>query len=265
MISVCVCSWNDLPFLKLLYKSLKRNTKIPYELIIHDNGSEDGTYEWLIQNNIKCSRSETNEGVAAVNYSVNQAKYSYITDANSDMYFLPGWDTEILKQIKKFESKNVKKFTISSCLIEPAGGNPEYSMAYFGHNPESFMEEALLRDFLERSSTYYAKPDTTQYSHPITMPKALWDEFGGVDTRYQYGIATDHDIPASAYKAGCRDFIMLGKSRVYHFISQTVRKLPVNRSDGQKTFLEKWGISVDEFRKRLGVALPFKKASDNLF
>ena len=263
MISVTLCAWNDLPFLKILHRSLKRNTRLPYELIVHDNASTDGTEEWLKENNIKYSKSKTNEGVAAVNYAVALAKYDYIVDINADMYVLPNWDIEIFKQIQKFKKANKDKFMISSTLIEPVGANPEYTIAYFGHNAETFQEEDLIKDFLTNPAKY-AKTSTTQYSHPITMPKALWDEFGGVDMRYPYGVATDHDIPACAYEVGCRDFIMLGASRVYHFVNQTIRKLPSDKSDNLEVFKDKWGISVDEFRKRMNIAQSYKEVEDGI-
>ena len=241
---------------------------MPYEIIIHNNGSTDGTEQWLDQfsknTKIKRSWSAENEGVAAVNYAAKQAKYPYLIDINSDMFVLPGWDIEIYKQIKQFEREGIEKWTISSCLVEPVGNNPEYTIAYHGHNPETFSEAGLMTDYFT-TPVKYAKMDTIQYSHPITMPKTLWDEMGGVDTGYQYGVGTDHDISASAYKAGCRNFIMLGKSKVYHFVSQTIRKLPKNKDDGQTYFKEKWGITVNEFRKRMGIAKPYTKVPDNVF
>lgn len=263
MFSICLCSWNDLPFLKILHKGIKRNTKLPYELIVHDNGSEDGTEQWLKENNIKYSRSATNEGVGAVNYAVEQAKNKYIIDINADMYPLPNWDVEIFKQIQQFKMSGIDKFTISSTLIEPVGANPEYTIAYFGHDAETFQEDNLLRDFVTNPMRY-VKMNTTQYSHPITMPRELWKEFGGVDMSYPYGVASDHDIPASAYRVGCRNFIMLGGSRVYHFINQTVRKLPRDKSNNLEVFQNKWGISVDEFRRRMGIAQPYHEVVDGI-
>ena len=180
------------------------------------------------------------------------------------MYFLPGWDVEIFKQIQQFKKQKIDKFTISSCLIEPLGANSEYTIRNHGHTSDMFNEKSLLSDYFTNSQRY-AKINTTQYSHPITMSKTLWDAMGGVDTSYQYGIATDHDIAASAYKEGCRNFIMLGKSRVYHFVSQTVRKLPKDREDGHVRFRNKWGKTIDEFRERIGIAKPYVKVPNNVF
>jgi glycosyltransferase involved in cell wall biosynthesis len=262
MLSVCLCSWNDLEFLKILHKGLQRNTRIPYELIVHDNGSEDGTEKWLKENKIKYSRSKENLGAASVNEAVAQSKYSHIVDINSDMYPLPGWDLEILKQIRNYKSEGVDKYTISSCLIEPRVSNPEYTISNHGVTPSSFDEEGLLQAFLTEKS-FWIKPDTIQYSHPISMPKTLWDEMGGVDTDYPLGFSTDHDIPARAYAVGCRNFVMLGNSRLYHFISGTNNKLP-KKPNGDSTFLSKWGITVEEFRKRMNIATPYKRVPEGV-
>ncbi len=262
MLSICLCSWDDLPFLKILYDGIKRNTRIPHEIIIHDNGSTDGTEEWLKEMGITYTRSEENEGVAAVNYAVAKATGDFIVDINADMYPLPGWDVEIWKEVTAFQAKGIEKFTISSCLIEPRGANPEYTIRNHGVSAETFNEEGLLKDYLD-NAPFIRKPDTTQYSHPISMPKKLWDEMGGVDTDYPFGLATDHDIAARAYNAGCRNFKMLGRSRVYHFVGQTISKIP-NRPNNDGLFFDKWGITVDEFRERLGVAQPFKEASDEV-
>jgi GT2 family glycosyltransferase len=248
-----------LEYLKILLRSIKRNTKITHEVIVHDNGSEDGTEEWLKQNNVKYSRSATNEGVAAVNYAVRQAQFSHIIDINADMFVLPGWDTEILKQILFFKQNEIDRFTISSCLIEPYGDNPEYNIAYHGHNPQTFDEEGLMRDYLQ-NIVKTPKINTIQYSHPVSMPKKLWKEFGGVDTDYFPGYASDHDIAARAYNVGCRNFCMLGKSRVYHFISQTLGKLSpsLRAQNGHAMFQKKCGLTVEEFRSKIGIRNKFE-------
>ena len=262
MFSIVLCSWNDLPFLKILYKGIKRNTRVKYEIIVHDNGSTDGTKEWLEEMGIQHTHSRENEGVAAVNYAVAKAKFPYIVDINADMYPLPRWDIEIFNQINEFRQRKVDKFTISSCLIEPRGANPEYTIMNCGTTAETFDEERLLATYLSNSSWIF-KPDTIQYSHPITMPKTLWDEMGGVDTDYPFGLATDHDIAARAYNVGCRNFKMLGKSRVYHFIGQTISKIP-NRPNAEPIFFDKWGITVSEFRDRMKIAQPFQEVSDDV-
>ena len=49
------------------------------------------------------------------------------------------------------------------------------------------------------------------------------------------------------WQIGVRLFKGLGKSRVYHFSSVSLRKKAWN--NGAKTFLLKWGISIKFFKK----------------
>lgn len=263
MFSLVCCSWNDLEYLKILYRGIQKHSKVPYEFIVHDNGSNDGTLEWLRKENIKHSRSEQNLGISSINICVENSSHDIIVQLNADMYPLPGWDLIALRQIKQFRRDKIEKFIISSTLIEPCGYNPEYSIVDCGCNAELFKEEELIHQY-SLNHRLWQKKDTIQYSHPIFIPKSLWLEMEGVDEGYEYGVGVDHDIPAAAYRVGCRNFIMLGSSRVYHFISKTIQKLPSNRSDGQERFKEKWGISVDEFRKKMGIAQPYRTVNDGI-
>jgi len=51
MISILAVNRNCLEWMQLLVKSVKKFTLVPYEIIILDNNSEDGSYEWLKEEN----------------------------------------------------------------------------------------------------------------------------------------------------------------------------------------------------------------------
>lgn len=264
MISICIPSWNSVEYLKILIPSIKKNTKIPHEIIVVNNGSTDDTAKFLLENKIKSFHLEKNKGFCGVNFALHESKYPYCMIVNTDMYMMPGWDTSMLYQIQQFKKNKINRFTISSCLIEPVGNNPEYDIAYCGHDAQTFSEEALINWW---HKTRLARQHTTQYSHPILIPKFMLEEVGYLDESYFPGWAVDHDLPMSLYQKGCRDFIMLGNSRVFHFSSKTFKKLPddVRSRSGQDIFKRKWNISVDEFRKRLNIAQPYATVGDNLF
>lgn len=253
--SYCIPTWNSLPYLKILLAGIKRHASVRHEIIVHDNGSTDGTKEWLEENHVQYTRSESNLGYCGVNAALKEAKAPYVMLFNTDMWPFPDWDTQIYSRIAKFKAARIDKFTISSCLVEPAGCNPEYTIRNFGTDYKTFDQEALLRDYQIHRSAYFDKPNTIQYSHPILLPKSMLEEFGFMDERYFPGWASDHDLAASAYHVGCRDFVMLGWSRVYHFISKTFSELPseVRNRDGQDIFQQKWNMSVDDFRKKIGI------------
>lgn len=265
MFSVCVVTYNSLEYLKILYASIKKNSKLKYEFVVHDNASVDGTKEWLEQNGIFYTRSEKNEGNPALNYAVKNAKYEHIFLPNPDTYILPGWDFSFLKQINKFKSQKIDKFMMSFCCIEPLGANPEYVINYCGHTPDTFDEKKLL-DFCSTDLHKYVKQDTIQYSFPNCMPKKLWEECGGMDFEYWPGWTCDVDLAARIYKVGCRNFILLAQPKAYHFINGTYKKMTKedNAKNGWDIFQRKWGMSVEQFRNRMCIAQPFRTICDGV-
>jgi GT2 family glycosyltransferase len=258
MISICIPSYNSVEYLKILIHSIRKNTKIPHEIIVHDNGSYDETMILIREAGILHTFSNENLGFCGVNQALKRAKYSYCMIWNSDMFALPGWDFAIINQIKKFKANKIDRFTISSCLVEPTG-NPEYDYFDAGTTSETFNEQKLLSWY---SMTKPVKPDTVQYSHPILVPKFMLEEVGYLDERYWPGWGVDHDLPKSLYEKGCRNFVMLGNSRVYHFSSATFKKLKPedNKKDGQDVFVSKWGLTYEQFRDNLGIRKPFEMA-----
>jgi len=47
-ISICILTWNVLPYTKVAISQIRKLTRmVDYEILIYDNGSTDGTPEWL--------------------------------------------------------------------------------------------------------------------------------------------------------------------------------------------------------------------------
>lgn len=258
---ICVPSWNSLPYLKILLDGINKNSVFRHTVTVHDNGSTDGTGEWLKTNNINHTKTPTNLGFCGVNVALRNVQADHVMIFNSDMYPLPGWDLETHKQINLFKRYDISNYTISSCLVEPTGANPEYEIRNFGTDCDAFDRENLVKDFFDNRSFYLSRKDTVQYSHPILLPTKMLQEIGFMDEEYFPGWASDHDLAARAYfRAGCRNFVMLGKSKVYHFSSKTFQQLPdeIRRRDGQDIFQKKWNMSVDHFRSLIGIRNEFR-------
>jgi len=258
MISIVAPSWNSLEYLKIFYNSLKKNLKIPYELIIHNNGSSDKTENWLITKNIKYTKSEKNEGFCAVNYAIRQAKYDYILVSNVDMYYLQGFDLILLNKINEFKRAKIKDFTISCRLIEPIPGNPEYFYFDAGNDYSNFDEKKLLNWYQNTKPKY--EFDTFQFSHPILFPKITGEEVGFFDMNYFPGSTSDYDFGKALYEKGCRNFCLVKEAQVYHFSNKTFSKLPseIRNKNGHDVFIKKWGIHPEEFRKQIGIKNKFE-------
>jgi GT2 family glycosyltransferase len=107
--SLMIVTYNRLDLTKRMLKSLFENTDSPFRLIIVDNGSTDGTVEWLendpwlkenIWNNKNCVGQDfvynkENMGIAiGRNQGLKaSAKYNdeYLSTLDNDIEFVPGW------------------------------------------------------------------------------------------------------------------------------------------------------------------------------
>jgi glycosyltransferase involved in cell wall biosynthesis len=258
MISICVPTYNSLPYLKILYASLKKNWRVPYELLVHSNACTDGTYKWLVENNIKYTHSINNQGFCGVNNVLEQAKYEYCFVVNSDMYILPGCDFTLVNQIKEFKKDNIDKFTISCRLVEPIPGNPEYVYFNAGYVAEQFREQELVDWYVKNRPQY--PHATKQWSHPILFPKKLGKEAGFFDPQYWPGWGVDNDFPKELSEKGCKNFFLTQQCQVYHFVSKTFKQLTKedNAKSGEDIFTKKWGLTQNQFRDSMQIKKPFE-------
>lgn len=97
--SVCIINWNWLAILKA---SIKRLKKEPYdmEIIVLDNGSKDGSGNWLREQvGIKTILLPRNKGSSVGrNLMLDEAKGKYIFLLDSDILYIPG-SLEVLEAI----------------------------------------------------------------------------------------------------------------------------------------------------------------------
>ena len=93
MFSIVIPSYNNINYLKICLNSIKKNSKLVNEIIIHVNEGTDGTYDFVKNNNLKHSYSSQNIGLcSATNAASKLSLYNYILYSHDDMYFCPGWD-----------------------------------------------------------------------------------------------------------------------------------------------------------------------------
>ncbi|CAN5442336.1 glycosyltransferase family 2 protein [soil metagenome] len=98
MISIITSVYNQLDMNKLFYETLKKNTSLPFELIVIDNDSNDGTREFFRN---KADVLITNEENFSYPYCQNQgiraAKFEYLAFFNNDILVSKNWDKKILR------------------------------------------------------------------------------------------------------------------------------------------------------------------------
>ena len=245
MFSIIIPTLNNLNYLKLCIKSIKKNSHFNHEIIIHVNQGLDGTLDFLKNENIKFTYTKYNAGICeGVNSASKLATTDYILYAHDDFYFCPGWDDALVNELK---SLNNNFFYLSGTMIQ--NGQVELNC---GSSFEDFDENKLLNEF--KHIKFYDFQGSTWAPHLVH--KDLWNKVGGFSEEYFPGTGSDPDLNMKLWNEGVRIFKGLQHCKVYHFGSIVTRQkekkfntITESGNKGSKVFLIKWGISIKFFKK----------------
>jgi glycosyltransferase involved in cell wall biosynthesis len=242
--SILIPTWNNLPFLKICINSIRKNSIVDHQIIVHVNEGTDGTTEWLKSESILFSYSAQNIGVCkALNNAFQHSTEDYIVFMNDDMYALPNWDVYLIEAINKQPSH---LFYLSSTMIEPklSGNNCVLAPYDFGTSPSSFNENKLLESAPQISfHDWYGSTWP-----PSLVHRELWKKVGGYSEEFSPGLYSDPDFSMKLWNEGVRTFIGISGSRVYHFMSKSTGRSTMN--NGRRQFAKKWGMTASFFKKR---------------
>ena len=132
-ITTCISTNNNLNYVKLAYKSVRKNAYYKNQpIIIHAENCSDGTDLWLEEQsrldrnlNIFIEHNEVVRGIGGgMDFCVNECKTEYINILHSDMWIAPNQDLELQKVIED----NGSKVIASSFRIQPKifPNDPDY-------------------------------------------------------------------------------------------------------------------------------------------
>lgn len=240
MFSIIIPSWNNLGYLKNCVHSIRKNSKIEHEIIVHINDGSDGSLLWVQKENLKYSHTAGNVGIClAVNEAASRSTQDFIVYLNDDMYVLPGWDAALFRALPK-ESEG--SYLLSGTMIEPkATRNPCVILGNYGESLETFDEMKLLANYSK-----HAHHDWAGASWPPTLVhRRWWNIVGGYSIELSPGMASDTDFAMKMWMAGCRIFHGVADSRVYHFQCRSTNR--VLKNEGGAQFLSKWGMTQSTF------------------
>lgn len=104
-LSIAIPTWNGKHHLELCLPSLRKQTFRDFEVIIIDNGSTDGTVEWLRAEypDMRVIALPRNIGVtAAFNIGVRECRGEYLVLLNNDTEAEPNWLEELVRVAEKY-------------------------------------------------------------------------------------------------------------------------------------------------------------------
>jgi glycosyltransferase involved in cell wall biosynthesis len=246
-----------------MYNSIRKNLGYRHEILLADDFSEDGTWEWLQEikktdHNIQIFRNEGPERKGIVHwydYLCEKASNDIVMFLHADMYVTPKLDEEILKHIEP-------GVVVTATRIEPSlhPPGPEKILADYGIEPEEFEEQKFLND-LDK----FKQGKTTE---GIFAPWAIYkDDYwavGGHDKLFAPQSKEDSDIFNRLQLNGCK-FVQTWNGFVYHMTSRGSRFNPMaggapgkdspewlhTTTKNMRNFIRKWGTVVrhDSFMK----------------
>jgi glycosyltransferase involved in cell wall biosynthesis len=240
MFSIIIPTFNNLNYLKITCESIKKNSRLNNEIIIHVNDGADGTLDFVKDNNFKFTYSKKNIGLcSSLNKAVKSCTTDYLLYSHDDMYFLPDWDLILKKELSNLQNN---KFFLSGIMM----GLDSHISFDCGKSFEDFDEVKLLNNY--KSYNFY----DYQGSHwaPHLIHKEMWDKVGGLSEEFDPGIGSDPDLNMKLWNLGVRIFKGINNFKVYHFRSVTFGKnKSILRNKGSRLFLKKWGITIKFFKK----------------
>ena len=245
MFSILIPTFNNVKYLELCIKSLKKNSRYNHQIIVHVNIGDDGTIEYLNKINIEYTHTKYNSGICeGINKASKLAKFNYFLYAHDDFYFCPDWDDVLKNEIDTIGHDN---FYLSGTMMH--SGQIPFEC---GNNINDFDEKKFLNNY--KKFNYYNFQGSTWA--PTLVHKDIWNKVGGFSEEFFPGTGSDPDFNMKLWNFGVRIFKGINNFKVYHFGSIVLRK-KMNEikkdsnygSTGAKIFLLKWGITIKFFKR----------------
>ncbi|CDM68255.1 glycosyl transferase family protein [Clostridium bornimense] len=242
--SIVILSFNELENTKLCIESVKKFTlKSISEIIVVDNGSTDGTVEWLRnQDDIKTIFLKINVGIApGFNIGYKEAKGDTVVFLANDTIVTPNWINNISNALYSDES-------IAAVTAVVNKGLESITIPVSYNNIEEMISFAI-RNNISDPSRWKNKILLGLYC--IVVKKKVLDKVGAFDERFAPAYFEDFDLGLNLISNGYK-IIQCDDAFIHHFSDVTIRKNPQRyeiMNKGQIKFNNKWKFDMVRFNK----------------
>jgi GT2 family glycosyltransferase len=248
--SIVVVSFNSLALTRLCLETVLANTaEMPFELIVLDNASADGSRDYLeklARRDVRVSllANEENAGFpAACNRGLATARGELLVLLNSDTMVAPGW-------LSGLEGHLEGETDLVGPVTNRIGNEAEVLVNYETYG--DFLREAAARAESCRGAAIELH---TLTMFCLAMRREAWEAIGPLDESFGVGTLEDDDYSMRAREAGLR----LGCAEdvlVHHFgegsFGQLFEQGEYNRLlvRNQRRYEEKWGQAWRPYGRR---------------
>ncbi len=249
--SVVVITRDNLPFLRISVESVLAHTMdVSYELIVVDNGSSDGTGDYLerlaaVHRHVAVVDAKENLGFArGGNRGLDRARGETLVLLNDDTAVAPEWLPRLLAHLDR-----------------PGVGAVGPSTNRIGNEAEAETTYTTWGGFLDEAAQRATELDGQAFEIPtlamfcLAMRRSVWQSIGPLDERFEIGLLEDDDYALRIRNAGmqslCADDVLVhhfGETSFGKLVSsgERARILAANRA----RFEEKWGTRWRPYDRR---------------
>ena len=234
MLSIVIPVYNGLSYTKKCLEDLRATVRdIEHEIVIVDDGSTDGTQEYLqsLEAPVRVFFNTRRAGVAVpCNIGAEAARGELLCFLNNDMEFAPGWIEPLLRAHRELPHAGI----IGNVHWSPRTGRYDHMGMVIGSNglPGHFGRYWRFIPF----RGYKAWP--TIPSACWVMKRSLYLEMGGQSTDYVTG-CEDMDLCLRLHQKGYRHYVVYD-SVVKHYVSVSPSRHDRTR-ENERLLLERWG------------------------
>ena len=272
-VSIIIPVFNNLSYTRKCLWAISKNTgrEVSYEIVVVDNGSTDGTEEFLREiqqnnSNFQYLRNSRNLGFArACNQGADAARGKYLIFLNNDTEPQPDWLNRLIEPFRTNESIGV----VGARLIYPDG-----TIQHAGIEMMQAAEPVYLRNYgatmvLPEHPYRFAAPTDPRVMRPreldmvtgacLAIPAQLFQKVNGFDEAYLNG-GEDADlcfkVRADGYKV-----LYQPEALVIHHEGKTESRFQNVREVTERLF-QRWGWTLNDDWKFDPALLPLQQWSD---
>lgn len=240
--SIVIPTYNGLDLLRRCVSSIRRHTALPYEIIVVDNASTDGTAEWCMREKLKLVSLAKNAGFpAACNQGLRLSAGDTLVLLNNDTAVTANWLDNLAAAL--YSSPEVG---IVGPVTNYASG-PQRVDVPFGHLAE-FQSLARANNV----------PDASRWRNAmrivgfcLVFRRGLMESIGLLDERFSPGHYEDDDYCFRARQQGFR-LLICHDALIYHegsasFVRQGAERQSELVERNYRLFMDKWQVDPRVF------------------
>ncbi len=224
-LSFVIPLYNCLPLTQAMLASLRATIPpgLAHEIILVDDGSTDGTREWLatLADPPFCVvLNEKNLGYAgANNHGAARARGEFIALLNNDLVLTPRW---LEPMLDTHASLGAQAGLIGNVQLNARTGALDHTGIFINHKGKPEHDRTPISDCYSRGQNWRDVDLVTGAC--VLIRRELWQQLGGFDQRYHNG-CEDVDLCLRAKAAGQANAVALHSVILHHISPSPSRKL----------------------------------------